>query len=94
MDNYFILSSKVANKWDKVAPNMTSVKLGTCIHIVGTYLVLTSPPSFRPSSFPSFLPSFSHDSITIFHSRNQLSLDIHFIVSELVSMATEVGVAG
>jgi hypothetical protein len=36
MDNYVILSSKVGDKWAKVAPNMTSVKLGTCIHIVGT----------------------------------------------------------
>jgi hypothetical protein len=31
MDNYFILSSKDGDKWAKVAPNMTSVKLGTCI---------------------------------------------------------------
>jgi hypothetical protein len=30
------LSSKVGDKWAKVAPNMTSVKLGTYIHIVGT----------------------------------------------------------
>jgi hypothetical protein len=34
MDNYFILSSKDGNKWAKVAPNMTSVKLGTCILIL------------------------------------------------------------
>ena len=38
MDNYFILSSKVGDKWTKVASNMTSVKLGTCIHIMGNYL--------------------------------------------------------
>jgi hypothetical protein len=35
MDNYFILSSKVGDKWTKVTSDMTSVKLGTCIHIVG-----------------------------------------------------------
>jgi hypothetical protein len=34
MDN-FILSSKVGDKWTKVTSDMTSVKLGTCIHIVG-----------------------------------------------------------
>jgi hypothetical protein len=34
MDNYFILCSKDGVKWAKVDPNMTSVKLGTCIHIV------------------------------------------------------------
>ena len=44
MDNCFVLSSKVGNKWAKVAPNMTSVKLGTCIHIVGTYFIFTPPP--------------------------------------------------
>jgi len=36
MDNYFILSSKDEEKWTKVALNMTSVKLGTCILIVWT----------------------------------------------------------
>jgi hypothetical protein len=36
MGNYFILSSKVGDKWAKVAPNMKSVNLGKCIHIVGT----------------------------------------------------------
>ena len=35
MDNYFILISKVGDKWTKVTSNMTSVKLGTCIHIMG-----------------------------------------------------------
>jgi hypothetical protein len=35
MDNYFILSSKVGDKWRKVTSDMTSVNLGTCIHIVG-----------------------------------------------------------
>jgi hypothetical protein len=35
MDNYFILSSKVGDKWTKVTSDMTSVKLGTCIHIMG-----------------------------------------------------------
>jgi hypothetical protein len=35
MDNYFILSPKVGDKWTKVTSDMTSVKLGTCIHIVG-----------------------------------------------------------
>jgi hypothetical protein len=35
MDNYFILISKVGDKWTKVTSNMTSVNLGTCIHIVG-----------------------------------------------------------
>ena len=35
MDNYFILSPKVRDKWTKVTSDMTSVKLGTCIHIVG-----------------------------------------------------------
>jgi hypothetical protein len=34
MDNV-ILSSKVGDKWTKVTSDMTSVKLGTCIHIVG-----------------------------------------------------------
>ena len=34
MDN-FILSSKVGDKWTKVTSNMTSVNLGTCIHIMG-----------------------------------------------------------
>jgi hypothetical protein len=34
MDN-FTLSSKVGDKWTKVTSDMTSVKLGTCIHIVG-----------------------------------------------------------
>jgi hypothetical protein len=36
MDNYFILSSKDGDKWAKVALNMKSVKLGACIHRVGT----------------------------------------------------------
>ena len=44
MDNYFILNSNVGDKWAKVAPNMTSVKLGTCIYIV---LDLVHFPSFR-----------------------------------------------
>jgi hypothetical protein len=35
MDNYFILSSKVGDKWTKVTSDMTSVKLDTCIHIMG-----------------------------------------------------------
>jgi hypothetical protein len=35
MDNYFILSPKVGDKWTKVTSDMTSVKLGTCIHIMG-----------------------------------------------------------
>jgi hypothetical protein len=35
MDNYFILSSKVGDKWTKVTSDITSVKLGTCIHTVG-----------------------------------------------------------
>ena len=35
MDNYFILSSNVGDKWTKVTSDMTSVKLGTCIHIMG-----------------------------------------------------------
>jgi hypothetical protein len=34
MDN-FILSSKFGDKCTKVTSDMTSVKLGTCIHIVG-----------------------------------------------------------
>jgi hypothetical protein len=34
MDNCFILSSKVGDKWTKVTSDMTSFKLGTCIHIV------------------------------------------------------------
>jgi hypothetical protein len=34
MDN-FILSSKVGDKWTKVTSDMTSVKLGTCICIMG-----------------------------------------------------------
>jgi hypothetical protein len=37
MDNYFILSFKVGDKWTKVTYDMTSVKLGTCIHIVGDF---------------------------------------------------------
>ena len=37
MDNYFILSSKVGDEWTKVTSDMTSVKLGTCIHIVGVF---------------------------------------------------------
>jgi hypothetical protein len=35
MDNYFILSPKVGDKWTKVTSDMTSFMLGTCIHIVG-----------------------------------------------------------
>jgi hypothetical protein len=35
MDNYFILSSKVGDKWTKVTSDMKSVKLGACIHIMG-----------------------------------------------------------
>ena len=35
MDNYFILSSKVGDKWKKVTFDMKSVNLGTCIHIMG-----------------------------------------------------------
>jgi hypothetical protein len=35
MDNYFILSYKFGDKWTKATFDMTSVKLGTCIHIVG-----------------------------------------------------------
>jgi hypothetical protein len=34
MDN-FILSSKVGDKWTKVTSDLTSVKLGTCMHILG-----------------------------------------------------------
>jgi hypothetical protein len=40
MDKYFILSSKVGDKWTKVTSNMTSVKLGTCIHIMGEIIPL------------------------------------------------------
>jgi hypothetical protein len=60
MDNYFILSSKDGDKWAKVAPNMTSVKLGTCIHIVGTYFI-----------FGSFNHPFNHS--RFIHSLSQLS---------------------
>jgi hypothetical protein len=35
MDNQFVLSSKAGDKWTKVTFDMTSVKMGTCIHIVG-----------------------------------------------------------
>jgi hypothetical protein len=35
MDNYFILSPKFGDKWTKVTSDMTSVKLGTHIHIMG-----------------------------------------------------------
>ena len=54
MDNYFILSSKVGDKWTKVTSDMTSVKLGTCIHIVGGL-----------SSFGGFLHGISDQSLTI-----------------------------
>jgi hypothetical protein len=47
MDN-FILSSKVGDKWTKVTSDMTSVKLGTCIHIVGK---LSSGSSSQTRSF-------------------------------------------
>jgi hypothetical protein len=50
MDNYFILSSKLGDKWAKVAPNMKSVKLGTCIHIVWTYFILGIIHSFHDHS--------------------------------------------
>jgi hypothetical protein len=49
MGNYFILSSKVGDKWAKVASNMTSVNFGE-MHTYCWDLV-----HFR-SSFPSFRP--------------------------------------
>jgi hypothetical protein len=72
MDDYFILSSKVGDKWAKVAPNMTSVKLGTCIHIVLDLV-----------HFLSLLPSFIH--FMIIHTLIELSRYFHVIVSEPVS---------
>jgi hypothetical protein len=39
MDNYFILSYKVGDKWTKVTSDMTSVKLETCIHIIGKLIL-------------------------------------------------------
>ena len=71
MDNYF----KVGDKWAKVAPDMTSVKLGTCIHIVCTYFI-----------FLSFLPSgVIHSSIpwSFTHAMSYPPY-LHVIVSEFV----------
>ena len=70
MDNYVILSSKDGDKWAKVASNMTSVKLGACIHIVGL------------SSFWGTLHHSDHhlspdSSITEIYSQSSRSIDIH-----------------
>jgi hypothetical protein len=66
MDNYFILSSKVGDKWTKVTSDMTSVKLGTCIHIVGEL---------------SSLGDFSHGYLTNggedHHSHHHFSRRVH-----------------
>jgi hypothetical protein len=40
MDNYFILSPKEGEECIIEAPNMTSVKLETCILITDTYCLL------------------------------------------------------
>ena len=88
MDNYFILSSKVGDKWTKVTSNMTSVKLGTCIHIMGTYLfcspfmgiltnrltiILTITFTISFMMIPSITQLSSQWFHDHFHSRSQLS---------------------
>jgi hypothetical protein len=78
MDNYFILSSKVGDKWAKVSPNMTSVKLGACIHIVGD-LVHFGHDSFH---HPTIAGAFTH----VVNYPPYL----HVIVPELVSISIPV----
>jgi hypothetical protein len=65
MDNYFILSSKDGDKWAKVALNMTSVNLGTCIYIAWTQFIF---PSFHhPSLTHSTCPMYLFDTITVMY---------------------------
>jgi hypothetical protein len=82
MDNYFILSSKVGDKWAKVAPNMTSAKLGACIHMVGD-LVHFVHDSFHQSAIAE---AFTH---IVSYPRY-----LHVIVHEPVSIAIPVCVPG
>jgi hypothetical protein len=80
MDNYFILSSKVGDKWTKVTSDMTSVKLGTCIHIVGDLAHLGD--IFHGGGGGGFLPDQSltiiltitfHEEFTVIPVHTQLS---------------------
>jgi hypothetical protein len=75
MDNYFILSSKVGDKWTKVTSDMTSVKLGTCIHIVGE---LISLGDFLTDTLPTvertiILTITFHEEFTVIPVHTQLS---------------------
>jgi hypothetical protein len=75
MDNYFILSSKVGDKWTKVTSDMTSVKLGTCIHIVGE---LSSGGFFLTETLPIvgrtiILTITFHEEFTVIPVHTQLS---------------------
>ena len=102
MDNYFILSSKVGDKWTKVASNMTSIKLGTSIHIVGELssfgdfggdTLQATRPSFTqglPRRVHSDSPTLSYpvnDSMTIFTHAFCYPWDNHFIIPEHVTIS-------
>jgi hypothetical protein len=75
MDNYFILSSKFGDKWTKVTSDMTSVKLGTCIHIMkelislGDFLTDTLPTIGRTI----ILTITFHKEFTVIPVHTQLS---------------------
>jgi hypothetical protein len=75
MDNYFILSSKVGDKWTKVTSDMASVKLGTCIHIMeelsslGDFLTDTLPIVGRTI----ILTITFHEEFTVIPVHTQLS---------------------
>jgi hypothetical protein len=74
MDNYFILSSKVGDKWTKVTSDMTSVKLETCIHIVGNLAhLVTFHEDFLTSSLTIIQTITSMRSFIVIPSFTKLS---------------------
>ena len=75
MDNYFILSSKVGDKWTKVTSDMTSVKLGTCIHIMGNLAhLVTFHGEFLTNSLTIILTITFMMSFTVITFITQLSI--------------------
>jgi hypothetical protein len=78
MDNYFILSPKVGDKWTKVTSDMTSVKLGTCIHIMGDLAhlgnIFHGKRNFLPATEPDHHSHHHfHEEFTVILVNTQLS---------------------
>ena len=76
MDNYFILSSKVGYKWTKVTFYMKSVKLGTCIHMVGELSSLRDflTDTLRMGWTTIILTITFHEEFTVIPKHTQLSV--------------------